>query len=46
MWPESVNELYRRSDRSLSENLVPTFAVRGVSRSLRGGSPTAVISIF
>jgi hypothetical protein len=25
-WPESVNELYRPSDRHLSENLVSTFA--------------------
>jgi hypothetical protein len=38
-WPESA------SDRHLSTNLVKTFAARGVSRSQRGGSPTAVISI-
>jgi hypothetical protein len=28
-WPESASELYRPSDRRLSEKLVPTFAVRG-----------------
>jgi hypothetical protein len=42
-WPESASELYRPSDRLLSAKLVPTFADRGVSRSQRGGSPTAVI---
>jgi hypothetical protein len=26
-WPESASELYRPSDRRLSEKLVPTFAV-------------------
>jgi hypothetical protein len=45
-WPESASELYRPSERHLSAKLVPTFADRGVSRSKRGGSPTAVISIF
>jgi hypothetical protein len=33
------------TDRRLSVKLVPTFAARGVLRSQRGGSPTAVISI-
>jgi hypothetical protein len=28
-WAESVSELYRSSDRSLSEKLMPTFADRG-----------------
>jgi CBS-domain-containing membrane protein len=28
-WLESASELYRPSDRSLSEKLVPTFADRG-----------------
>jgi hypothetical protein len=28
-WPESASELYRPSDRRLSEKLVPTFADRG-----------------
>jgi hypothetical protein len=28
-WPESESELYRPSDRRLSEKLVPTFADRG-----------------
>jgi hypothetical protein len=45
-WPESASELHRPSDRSLSAKLVPTFADRGVSRSQRGGSPTAVFSVF
>jgi hypothetical protein len=36
----------RPSFRRLSTKLVPTFAERGVSRSQRGGSPTAVTSIF
>jgi hypothetical protein len=45
-WPESGSELYRPSHRRLSAKLVPTFADRGVSRSQRGGSPTAVISIL
>jgi hypothetical protein len=38
--------LYRPSDRRLSAKLVPTSAERLVSRSQRGGSPTAVISVF
>jgi hypothetical protein len=29
-WPESVSELYRARDRSLSAKLVPTFADKGV----------------
>jgi hypothetical protein len=41
----SVNELYRPRDRRLSAKLVPTFADRGMSRSERGGSPTAIISV-
>jgi hypothetical protein len=45
-WPESASELYPPSDRHLSAKLVPTFADRGVSRSQRGGSPTAVIPVF
>jgi hypothetical protein len=45
-WPESATELYRPSDRRLPAKLVPTFSDRGVSRSQRGGSPTAVISVF
>jgi CBS-domain-containing membrane protein len=28
-WPQSANELYRPSDRSLSTELVPTFADKG-----------------
>jgi hypothetical protein len=46
LWPESASELYRPSDHRLSAKLVPTFADRGVSRSQRGGSLTAVISVF
>jgi hypothetical protein len=45
-WPEPASELYRLIDRCLSAKLVPTFADRRVSRSQRGGSPTAVISVF
>jgi hypothetical protein len=45
-WPEPVSELYRPSDRLLSAKLVATFADRWVSRSQRGGFPTAVISVF
>jgi hypothetical protein len=30
----------------LSAKLIPTFTDRGVSRSHRGGSPMAVISVF
>jgi hypothetical protein len=45
-WPDSSSELYRLSDHRLSAKLVPTFADRGVSRSQRGGSPTAIISVF
>jgi hypothetical protein len=45
-WPESRSELYRPSDGRLSAKLVPTFADRGVPRSQRGRSPTAVISGF
>jgi hypothetical protein len=29
LWPESVSELYRQSDRRLSAKMVPTFADRG-----------------
>jgi hypothetical protein len=45
-WPESTSELYQPSDRRLSVKLVPTFADGRVSRSQRGWSPTAVVSIF
>jgi hypothetical protein len=45
-WPESASELYRSSDLHFSAKLVTNFAGRGVSRSERGGSPTAVISVF
>jgi hypothetical protein len=45
-WPESASELYRQSDSRLSAKLALTFADRGVSSSQRGGSPTAVISVF
>jgi hypothetical protein len=45
-WPESASELYRPDDRRFSVKSVSTFADRGVSRSQRGGSPTAVISDF
>jgi hypothetical protein len=38
--------LYRASDSLLSANSVATFADRGVQRSQRGGSSTAVISVF
>jgi hypothetical protein len=37
---------YTNRDCLLSAKLVPTFADRGVLRSQRGGSPTAVISVF
>jgi hypothetical protein len=39
-------ELYRPSDRRLSANVVVSFADRGMPRSQRGGSPTAVIALF
>jgi hypothetical protein len=45
-WTESANEQYRPSDCRLSAKLVPALADRGMSRSQRGGTPTAVISIF
>jgi hypothetical protein len=45
-WPESASEPNRPSDHRLSAKLVPTFVDRGVSRSQRGGSNTAVISVF
>jgi hypothetical protein len=41
-----MSELYAPSDRCLSAKLVPTFADRGVLCSQRGGSPTAVATIF
>jgi hypothetical protein len=44
-WPESASELYQPTDCRLSAKLVPTFAERRVSRSHRGGSSTAVISV-
>jgi hypothetical protein len=43
-WPESVSELYRPSDRRLSAKLVPTFTDREMSRSQRGGFPTASLA--
>jgi hypothetical protein len=45
-WLESASELYWPSDRHLSTKFVPTFADRGVSRSKRGWSPTAVFFVF
>jgi hypothetical protein len=45
-WPEFASELYRPNDRRLSAKLVPSFVDRGVPRSQRAGSPTAVISVF
>jgi hypothetical protein len=39
-WSESA------SDRRLSAKLVPTLAERGLSRSQRGASPTAIFSVF
>jgi hypothetical protein len=45
-WPEAASEVYRPSDRCLYAKLVPPSADRGVSRSQRGGSSTAVISVF
>jgi hypothetical protein len=45
-WSEFASELYRSSDRRLSAKFVLTFADREVSRSQRGGSPTAIISVF
>jgi hypothetical protein len=38
-WPESAIEVFRPSGRSLSAKLVPTFAIREVSRSLRAVDP-------
>jgi hypothetical protein len=45
-WPESESELYGLSDLRLLAKLVLTFADKGVSRSQRGESPTAVTSVF
>jgi hypothetical protein len=45
-WPQSESALYLPNDSRLSANLVPTFEDTVVSRSQRGGSPTAVISGF
>jgi hypothetical protein len=42
-WLQSACGLYQPRDRRLSAKLLSTFANRGVSRSQRGGSPTAVI---
>jgi hypothetical protein len=42
----STSELYPPKKLRLSEKLVPTFADGGISRSQRGGSPTAIISVF
>jgi hypothetical protein len=33
-WAESASELYRPSDRRLSENLVPSFVDRGATWSI------------
>jgi hypothetical protein len=41
-----ANYTERASDRRLSTNLMPTFAYRGVSRSQRDGSPTAIFWAF
>jgi hypothetical protein len=43
---QSANELYRPSDRHLSAKLVPTIADRGVSRSQRAWSLTAVSGLL
>jgi hypothetical protein len=43
---QSAGELYRLSDRRLSDKLVSTFVDRRMWRSQRGGSPKAVISAF
>jgi hypothetical protein len=43
-WPESVSEICRPSDSRLTAKLVSTRSDRGVSRSHRDGSPTAVTS--
>jgi hypothetical protein len=45
-WLESASEVYLPSGRWLSVKLVLTFTDRGMSRSQRGGSPTAVFSVF
>jgi hypothetical protein len=42
----SETELYLSSDHRLLAKLAPTFADIMVSRSQRGRSPTAVISVF
>jgi hypothetical protein len=44
--PESASELYRPSDRRLPAKLLSAFADRGVSRSQRSGSPSAIIFVF
>jgi hypothetical protein len=38
MWPQSMSELYRPSDRRMSTKLVPTFCGYGVSRGQRDRS--------
>jgi hypothetical protein len=45
-WPDSASELYGPRDRCLPAKLVQTFVDRGVLRSKRGESLTAVISVF
>jgi hypothetical protein len=35
-----------RATATFSAKLVPTFAEEGVSRGQRGGSPTALFSVF
>jgi hypothetical protein len=45
-WSESASQLHRTCDLRLLAKLVPTFADREVSRSQRGVSPIAVISVL
>jgi hypothetical protein len=46
LWAKFASELYRQSGRRRSAKLVLTFAVRGVSRGQRNGSPRPLISVF
>jgi hypothetical protein len=41
-----LSELNRQSGRHFSAKLVPTFAVRGVSRGQSNGSPWPLTSVF
>jgi hypothetical protein len=45
-YPESASELYEPSEPRLPAKFVQTLADRGMSRSQRGGSPTAVVSVL